>query len=773
MSGIYHPLNKAENEIRLLTIQRGRPDSPISCKVANFPFGDYSKYPEGVFRWSDGATLSPDWQPDASVEVEVQWVPEYEALSYTWGDPNCTRPINANGVEMQVTTNLFAALRALRQADADRVLWVDALCIDQKNTQERSDQVQRMRSIYQRAQQTVMWLGDSDESSDRAIEVLEKLNGSQAQIDSFDWPEDMLDWNGPNFDPCYVFGEQEYRLMDLVMEHLRGQGLISLEDLDEADWVALEDFLVGRRYWSRLWVVQEVANSRKAVIRCGSRSMGLDTLKYLPCMKPSSQKPKEPPRNVADRDDDSGHFQFPDTTKHAFNRIEEPDIVGSDHGEAEWHPDRSAILHSRFRRLITNPIEIVKQRWNSRHWSRLFSMEDSSSSLLNVMENFRDFQTTDPRDKVYALLGLASVDRNMPLPKPDYSKSVSEVYCETVRAIIRHTADLSVLCLSKALGATTLHKLPSWVPDWTTTPDYKPIINAQSIGWWKAAGETLPRGPDFHFDTDSQQAIRPKLRPWRKNGTYKLLIDTDMSEDVTNRLKSGSFDQPESDEKPPSDPQILQLEGFILDSIDRVGEPIPNSSFENGDWKRNIMEWEKLMVRAFGVFGQLGSEIREIDPGLRHPKLGSFVLLLFKGVIYRHDSLGPSDNLIGTYIEHYLVWTNRLRPEQARVPIIPLLLRLMSDYPLKDSIRGWKPAITRSERLALVPGNASDKDAVVIMFGADVPLLLRPAYKIPGGDETEIRWMQVGTAFVEGCMVGDALETAEKENLKTETFVLR
>jgi hypothetical protein len=248
MSGIYHPLNKAENEIRLLTIQRGRPDSPISCKVANFPFGDYSKYPEGVFRWSDGATLSPDWQPDASVEVEVQWVPEYEALSYTWGDPNCTRPINANGVEMQVTTNLFAALRALRQADADRVLWVDALCIDQKNTQERSDQVQRMRSIYQRAQQTVMWLGDSDESSDRAIEVLEKLNGSQAQIDSFDWPEDMLDWNGPNFDPCYVFGEQEYRLMDLVMEHFRGQGLISLEDLDEADWVALENFLVGRPY---------------------------------------------------------------------------------------------------------------------------------------------------------------------------------------------------------------------------------------------------------------------------------------------------------------------------------------------------------------------------------------------------------------------------------------------------------------------------------------------------------------------------------------------
>ena len=198
-SDLYIPLDKSKHEIRVLTLQAGHPGSSLSCKLTNVPLGDYSRYPEGVYRWSDGQTLSPGWQAHPAEQEQVQWVPTYEALSYAWGDPDSTCPVNVNGVEMRITTNLFAALSALRQHETDKALWVDALCINQRNIQERSDQVQRMRTIYQRAQQTILWLGDADQSSDWAMQLLEKLNGTQAQINSFPRPPDMLTWVGTKF----------------------------------------------------------------------------------------------------------------------------------------------------------------------------------------------------------------------------------------------------------------------------------------------------------------------------------------------------------------------------------------------------------------------------------------------------------------------------------------------------------------------------------------------------------------------------------------------
>src|SRR4051794_8551217 len=104
-------------------------------------------------------------------------------------------------------------------------------------------------------------------------------------------------------------------------------------------------------------------------------------------------------------------------------------------------------------------------------------MEDGNSSLLQILETFRGFQCTNPVDRIYALLGLPALDRNMPLPKPDYRKSAGEVYCETVRAIIQHTADLTVLCLPKEnFDGVLKYDLPSWVPDWISETDSRSDI---------------------------------------------------------------------------------------------------------------------------------------------------------------------------------------------------------------------------------------------------------------------------------------------------------
>src|ERR1700761_7684593 len=111
---------------------------------------------------------------------------------------------------------------------------------------------------------------------------------------------------------------------------------------------------------------------------------------------------------------------------------------------------------------------LLKQRMKAKHFARSSGFEWRSSPLLSFLEQFRGFECTDDRDRVYALLGLPSIDRNMPLLEPDYSKSVAEIYCETFKSIIRHTADSIILCLPRRHGTMNdtkfKHRIPSWVP---------------------------------------------------------------------------------------------------------------------------------------------------------------------------------------------------------------------------------------------------------------------------------------------------------------------
>ncbi|KAF2102642.1 hypothetical protein NA57DRAFT_33223, partial [Rhizodiscina lignyota] len=89
---------------------------------------------------------------------------QYEALSYVWGDPNITESIKLERDPIlfhyfHVTTNLEAALRHLRLKEKERIIWIDAICIDQGNRKERELQVQNMGKIYARAAKVVVWLG--------------------------------------------------------------------------------------------------------------------------------------------------------------------------------------------------------------------------------------------------------------------------------------------------------------------------------------------------------------------------------------------------------------------------------------------------------------------------------------------------------------------------------------------------------------------------------------------------------------------------------------
>jgi hypothetical protein len=96
----------------------------------------------------------------------------YEALSYVWGDENEKLPIFISGCRFDVTINLHAALLRLRNHSMQRLLWIDAICIDQENLQEKEYQIRFMSEIYGHANRVVVWLGEQAEDSDLAFEEI-------------------------------------------------------------------------------------------------------------------------------------------------------------------------------------------------------------------------------------------------------------------------------------------------------------------------------------------------------------------------------------------------------------------------------------------------------------------------------------------------------------------------------------------------------------------------------------------------------------------------
>lgn len=96
--------------------------------------------------------------------------PQFEALSYVWGDPQDTAPVHLDGFVFQVTRNLEAAVRRLRKRAEERVIWIDQLCINQTDLDEKSIQVAIMPQIYQSCSEVVLWLGEIDTVDEITVE---------------------------------------------------------------------------------------------------------------------------------------------------------------------------------------------------------------------------------------------------------------------------------------------------------------------------------------------------------------------------------------------------------------------------------------------------------------------------------------------------------------------------------------------------------------------------------------------------------------------------
>ncbi|KAF2825780.1 HET-domain-containing protein [Ophiobolus disseminans] len=147
----------------------------MSCAISPYPYS--SLLPDSIRL----LRLLPSGDGDAPVQCQLfsycrQEVSHgnhlYEALSYVWGDENKTLPIFIGTHCFDVTENLYAALSRLRDHSLERVIWVDAICINQGNEEEKEKQIQLMARIYGQAYSVVVWLGKEADDSDVALKAI-------------------------------------------------------------------------------------------------------------------------------------------------------------------------------------------------------------------------------------------------------------------------------------------------------------------------------------------------------------------------------------------------------------------------------------------------------------------------------------------------------------------------------------------------------------------------------------------------------------------------
>ncbi|KAI3323029.1 heterokaryon incompatibility protein-domain-containing protein [Xylariaceae sp. AK1471] len=219
ISAKYRPLltnsKTGQAEFRLLKILPGKGSEPLCCELI------YSR---------------------------IANPPEYEALSYCWGSATLVAEVRCDGILISVSTNLAAALQVFRREISSRMLWVDAICINQNDVGEKEYQVPLMGQIYSKAIAVQIWLGNDtpEYTCATAFTIFRNLKNLCVR---FGWDIDF----------AYLV---RYRA-------LQGYGL---PDVVEDSWRCIRH-LVEMPWFTRTWVIQEVTLSRQAYLQCGNSSL--------------------------------------------------------------------------------------------------------------------------------------------------------------------------------------------------------------------------------------------------------------------------------------------------------------------------------------------------------------------------------------------------------------------------------------------------------------------------------------------------------------------
>ena len=425
---VLRPASSPNGQIRLLVLEPGEFGSPIHCRLQT---------------------------------VGLHAHPPFEALSYTWGSPlgkqsrgyfnEGPKSITLDNVTRIISSNLGDALQRIRYTLSERVLWVDALCINQKDDAEKSEQVKAMAKIYKEACLVLAWLGDDcGDDVELAFDTLQDLISSTTDaICRYCANQVQLPLSNINSDHVKLVITSELKALDKkgssmksspfrdLLQPLPMAGLvksvaslqasssstsIGLHRSRSAQWArsdetrrrlqAIKAVFEDRSYWTRRWVVQETTVASELYFLCGSRQLDFAMLGIFSVLNDAVLMKQH-----------SLYCLFDDYVRRLG--VEVYQLLLECYELADLSPDRKLST------LLTN------------HYIK---------------------RCSDPSDVIFALLSI-STSTNIQI---DYSRSTVDIYTEATRSMIDEDGSLNVIGMSiKQLHAQETPEylpLPSWVP---------------------------------------------------------------------------------------------------------------------------------------------------------------------------------------------------------------------------------------------------------------------------------------------------------------------
>lgn len=388
---------------------------------------------------------------------ELNSAPAFDALSYTWGDPACpylSSPklsvqslpaVRCNGASLKVQPNLLAALKELQTLDIGRAtyIWIDAICIDQANHSERSSQVQMMGTLYEQAETVIVWLGPEDETISDAFFVLERL-GSVGRVLR----------NKEQLDEARAF-LSHISMWDFYDASCY-RAKLGIEPITDRQWLSVAA-LLHRPYFKRVWVIQEITQARRIVVVCGKRLLNWFKL--------------------------SAALVFLTITNwYQALHTEVLNLRVTD-------PKARVGFEAMLREKATGGYQamaLVQTHQFTKGEAGRFRLEQ-------LLSKHRSCLSTDPRDKIYSLIGIANLDKP-PLNDPqkaqslvaDYELPVEILYTRVARLLFESRGDLRMLSERESNRERSLKNLPSWVPDFSVWQIPPPLPEK---GSWCANGD--------------------------------------------------------------------------------------------------------------------------------------------------------------------------------------------------------------------------------------------------------------------------------------------
>ncbi|KAH6668539.1 heterokaryon incompatibility protein-domain-containing protein [Halenospora varia] len=602
---------------------------------------------------------------------------DYNALSYTWGTTSQLRYIIVNGYHLQVTENCEAALRELRREislkQKQQIIWVDAICINQTDVSERTQQVRLMRHIYHKCQKLIVWLGPEGDGSSDAVKSMKAMaaaldDGTIARLglemdSSSDAVKSIL------ATATMTAALDDGTIMEWVSPFITGPNHIE-------QWVSLKK-LLSRSWFTRAWVFQEyVVCARKAL-----------SVRDIDAMEFYCGKERISPHEMGATDANN--------TLITYVLVKHGPSVG-EHAAA-WQEGG----HLFFRGL-----QSLTSLTNYSELGVLDPMEFFRCILSNLYRS-----ATDPRDHIYAYLGfckeievesLQAWENMVPSFSDlivDYGASLEDVYSSLVRLLVSASGRLDVLSMCYK-GNSQIKT--SWALD---------LQYIASLG--------LPLNKEYHRGLLASQFLK-------KSGQRRYFASKD-------KVETAYFS---------NEAATLLVEGIRFELVYTV--------FDTGHW--DIMTTRRPLIEDVSrlLAKLIGKTIEEARRLLWNVSVGG---TSFKDKSSYYESWikwldAPSVSGLGDESDSHEHWAKLMRDQSP--DRVKFVLKGLTDWRPTRIGKGWK--------------TMRENDIVCIVFGCDVPLVLRPV-----DDHFEL----IGDCFVEGIMEGQAMALFENEEVKKELFLIR